>query len=212
MMKMTATVLGIVIVCASMMTAVYAMDPLAKEGAGTDTDRDGLTNLQEFQWSTDPNNPDSDNGGAYDGWEVTYETQRAMDSSGKNIIADNYHFNPNDGSDEGIVSNMANLIQVRDGDANANVNDPDNDGWNNFHEYLVGSDPTKPNTDHDHFTEDSSDPNPLVSDDQNEGGDGNGCEGPDCPDNPCSGPGCHGPGPGPGPDPNQGNGGGGSGV
>ena len=202
MMKMTATVLGIVMVCASMMTAVYAMDPLSKEGTETDTDRDGLTNLLEFQWSTDPNNPDSDNGGAYDGWEVTFETARAEGPNGK-FIADNYHFNPNDGSDEGIVSNVANLVQVRDGDANSNVNDPDGDGWNNFHEYLVGSDPTNPNTDHDHFTEDSSDPNPLVSDDQGEGGDGNGCGPAGC----GSGSDPHGDGSG-----GSGNGGGGSGV
>jgi hypothetical protein len=38
------------------------LDPLAKEGKETDTDRDGLTNLEEYVWSTDPNNPDSDNG------------------------------------------------------------------------------------------------------------------------------------------------------
>lgn len=206
MSKKLATIVGLLMVLTAFASAAMALDPLAKEGKEADTDRDGLTNLQEYVWSTDPNNPDSDNGGAYDGWEVTYETQRAMKDS-VNIISDSYHFNPNDASDEGIVANVVNLIQVRDGDANANVNDPDNDGWNNFHEFLVGSDPTNPNTDHDHFTEDSSDPNPLVSDDQNEGGDGNGCGPAGC----GKGNDPHGDGSG-GSGSGSGNGGGGSGV
>lgn len=35
-----------------------------------DPDRDGLTNLEEYQFSTDPNNPDSDGDGLADGDEV----------------------------------------------------------------------------------------------------------------------------------------------
>ena len=38
--------------------------------AGQDTDGDGLTNLQEFQLSTDPRNPDTDGDGVSDGEEV----------------------------------------------------------------------------------------------------------------------------------------------
>ena len=35
-----------------------------------DPDRDGLTNLQEYQLGTDPNNPDTDGDGLSDGNEV----------------------------------------------------------------------------------------------------------------------------------------------
>ena len=127
-----------------------------------DTDRDGLTNLQEYQWGTDPNNPDSDGGGAYDGWEVWYETHRAVDlKTHTPYISADFHFDPNSAKDEGVV-NKQYLVQVMDQDANKLVNDPDGDGWNNLHEFLVGTDPTNPNTDGDQY-KDSADPDPLLS-------------------------------------------------
>ena len=42
-----------------------------------DTDGDGLTDLEEYQNSTDPNDSDSDNDGFYDGWEVTNSSDPA---------------------------------------------------------------------------------------------------------------------------------------
>jgi hypothetical protein len=127
-----------------------------------DTDKDGLTNVQEYQWGTDLNDPDSDGGGAYDGWEVYYETHRATDAKTHvAYISDDYHFDPNSATDEGLV-NKQYLLQVMDHDANVLLNDPDGDGWNNFHEFLVGTDPTNPNSDSDQF-KDSSDPDPIVS-------------------------------------------------
>jgi hypothetical protein len=38
--------------------------------AALDFDADGLTNLEEFQHGTDPNNPDTDGDGSSDGYEV----------------------------------------------------------------------------------------------------------------------------------------------
>jgi hypothetical protein len=50
----------------------HGLDPNNPADASLDPDNDGLTNLQEYQRSTNPNNPDTDNDGIPDGWEVTY--------------------------------------------------------------------------------------------------------------------------------------------
>jgi hypothetical protein len=127
-----------------------------------DMDKDGLTNVQEYLWGTDLNDPDSDAGGAYDGWEAYYETHRASDPKTQTTyISEIYHFDPNSAMDEGVV-NKQYLLQVMDQDAAILVNDPDGDGWNNLHEFLVGTDPTNPNSDSDQY-KDSSDPDPIVS-------------------------------------------------
>jgi hypothetical protein len=59
-------------------------DPLV---AQEDPDRDGLTNLQEFQLGTDPNNPDTDGDGLSDGDEVNkYHTSPLLaDTDGDGI-------------------------------------------------------------------------------------------------------------------------------
>ena len=178
MRKYLAMVFATVMVCAAFTSLAAADLGSGMDGKG-DNDRDGLTNAQEFVWGTDPNDPDSDAGGAYDGWEVWYETHRAVSDiqTGANFLDSAYHFDPNSALDEGKVGDLKNLIQVRDGDANKAVNDPDDDGWNNFHEFLAGSDPTNPNTDGDSYKQDSADPDPLVSNDQGEGGGGNGGNG-----------------------------------
>jgi hypothetical protein len=142
----------------------FAMDVTDGNEAKADQDRDGLTTLQEFVYGTDPNDPDSDGGGVYDGWEVWYDTHRAIDlKTGNEYIAKDYHFDPNWAGDDGVVADRDGLILERDQDASVFVNDPDNDGWNNLHEFLVGTDPTNPNTDGDCYLMDSADPHPTIS-------------------------------------------------
>lgn len=40
------------------------------QDANSDADSDGLSNVNEYQCSTDPQRPDGDNDGMPDGWEV----------------------------------------------------------------------------------------------------------------------------------------------
>ena len=46
------------------------LDPRNPEDAEDDNDNDGLTNLQEYEIGTNPNNPDTDGDGITDGEEV----------------------------------------------------------------------------------------------------------------------------------------------
>ena len=41
-------------------------------------DEDGLTNIDECEYGTDPNNPDTDGDGMTDGWEVQYGSGSAQ--------------------------------------------------------------------------------------------------------------------------------------
>lgn len=55
---------------------LHGLDPGSPPGgtdAVHDNDSDGLTNLQEFQLSTHPNRPDTDNDSMPDGWEVAVQ-------------------------------------------------------------------------------------------------------------------------------------------
>jgi len=49
----------------------HGLDPTVKD-AGGDKDGDGLTNIQEFNIGTDPDDRDSDNDGMEDNWEYSY--------------------------------------------------------------------------------------------------------------------------------------------
>ena len=166
----------IVMVLGAFAGLAQGMGPMDGINPKADSDKDGLVNAQEYLWGTDPNDPDSDADGCYDGWEAWYDAHKATDINGVAFMDAKYHFDPNS-ADAGKVADTHNLVQVRDGDANALVNDPDNDGWNNLHEFLVGSDPTNPNTDGDIYVEDSADPDPLISNGAGEPGGGNGGNG-----------------------------------
>lgn len=51
--------------------AANDLDPLDPDDLAQDPDEDGLTNLNEYQQGTDPQNPDTDQGGEMDGTEIT---------------------------------------------------------------------------------------------------------------------------------------------
>ena len=102
----------------------FALDPQDPFDATLDFDGDGLTNLEEFNASTDPWNFDSDNDGLPDGEEVniyaTNPNNRDTDGDG---IADSYE-----------VNNQLNPLDAADA-----LLDKDGDGLNNFTEYDLGT-------------------------------------------------------------------------
>ena len=61
------------------------LDPYDSSDAIIDNDNDGLTNLQEYEYLTDPNNPDTDGGGVNDGDEVSNMSDPNDDSDDGNI-------------------------------------------------------------------------------------------------------------------------------
>ncbi|MCD6382923.1 MAG: hypothetical protein J7L88_00480 [Thermoplasmata archaeon] len=52
---------------------VYGLSPFDSSDAEKDNDGDLLTNVEEFNAGTDPNNADTDGDGLPDGWEFEYE-------------------------------------------------------------------------------------------------------------------------------------------
>jgi len=148
-----------------------ALDPLDPDDAKHDDDNDGLINLMEFLHGTDPTDPDTDHGGAPDGWEVYYDENRASydpfsidplvhrlwefyaryDSDGDDIndvnVDPDYSFDPTNARDE----------------LDGSWGEVDSDHWSNLQEYRHGTDPTNPDTDKDGRLDDI-DPEPLIYD------------------------------------------------
>jgi hypothetical protein len=131
--QIASVLFGFVMVGSSLFGLVGAFDPTDPLDGARDSDGDGLSNYQEFLLGTDPSNPDSDGGGAPDGWEYQY----GLDPTNR---ADDYM-------------------------------DTDGDGWDNYQEYLHGTDPRNKDTDGDGLI-DSVDPNPLLWEGTNTGGQG----------------------------------------
>ncbi len=129
------------------------LDPKIND-ADDDADHDGMTNLEEYQWSppTDPQNPDTDDDGISDGDEV-------------DAGAD-----PHDPDTDG--DGMPNGWEIDNGldpELNDATADPDDDGLNNLSEYQNNTDPQNPDTDNDGINDGSevaagTDPNDPDSD------------------------------------------------
>jgi hypothetical protein len=70
MMKKMALLVSLFMIVSTFTAAAWGpMDPTDEKA---DPDDDKLGNLDEFKAGTNPLNPDSDNGGCWDGWEVIY--------------------------------------------------------------------------------------------------------------------------------------------
>lgn len=132
----------------------FGFDAIANNGEGDlDADRDGLSNLQEFQRGTQPDNSDSDSDGLTDGAEVnTHNTNPAQVDTDSDALNDgdevNTHAtNPlsNDTDSDGMADGWEVTYQL-DPLLDDSAGDLDSDGLSNLQEYQDGSNPRIPIT------------------------------------------------------------------
>ncbi|QQR55349.1 hypothetical protein IPG41_02215 [Candidatus Peregrinibacteria bacterium] len=102
------------------------LDPFDASDANQDGDGDGLSNLEEYQNDTQPNNSDTDGDGLSDGDEVNVYFTDAL-----NADTDGDDFE--DGEEVNLGTDP--LVQ-----------DTDGDGFSDYEEYLLGSDPLDSNS------------------------------------------------------------------
>lgn len=131
-------------------TAIANMTQAAEQGQ-QDSDGDGLTNNEEIQLGTDPNNPDTDADGLNDGDEVRVwrtdplnpDTDGDGLRDGDEVQRRTDPLNPDTDRDG-----------LRDGDEVTRRTDPlnpdtDGDGLNDGREIELGTDPLNPDSDND---------------------------------------------------------------
>lgn len=116
---------------------------------GVDTDQDGIPDDIEVLLGLNPNNPDSNGNGVWDGdedfdgdglrnsWEILW---------GYNpMLADSNSTDTPDGERDQDTDGLTNLQEQAAG-TNPTVADTDGDGWNDETELTAGSDPLNPNS------------------------------------------------------------------
>ena len=163
------------------------------DGDGYDANRDGViseeekyTNLEEYHNNTNPNDEDTDNGGAWDGWEVYYgfnprnssdDSLDADSDSLENMFEfywDTDPFNADTDQDgmpdgwEDFYSDRVDGCGLNPTDGSDKFDDPDNDGSDNLREYQEGTDPCDADSDDD-GDPDGEDPPPVDPGDDDEG-------------------------------------------
>ncbi|CAM4172870.1 M4 family metallopeptidase [Pseudoalteromonas byunsanensis] len=103
----------------------HGLDPNDASDAASDSDGDNLTNLEEYNNSTDPHNSDTDSDGMLDGWEVLYA------------------LNPLNAADASLDSDADGLSNLEEFNLNSlpNNQDSDSDGVLD----VEDSEPSNPN-------------------------------------------------------------------
>ncbi len=107
--------------------------------ASADVDGDGLTNLQEFNLGTDPNDNDTDNDGLLDGAELA--------GAGVRPPTDPLKFDTDgDSLSDGAESNTAAFVSGTNTGSNPTKKDTDSDGTDDAQEVAALTDPSNPNS------------------------------------------------------------------
>jgi hypothetical protein len=121
---------------------LYGLEYLAVSlrGPGGDPDQDGLTNLEELRYRTDPTKADTDGDGYGDGTEI---------GAGSNPLDPDSI--PADDDKNGLPDIWENRYGLKDlpDDLGGPTGDPDGDGLTNLHELEYRTDPMNPDTDGD---------------------------------------------------------------
>jgi hypothetical protein len=109
-----------------------------------DTDEDGLSDrLEETQYGTDPRDPDTDNDGMGDGWEVQHGLNPLDNGDSDDLEVDPTQ---SDETEDASIENESDSWP----DPNQGPNgDPDQDGLTNQAEQDLGTDPQRADTDND---------------------------------------------------------------
>jgi outer membrane protein OmpA-like peptidoglycan-associated protein len=136
------------------LTAMAGFTFYLSSGADADDDNDGLTNAQEKEMGTDPNNPDTDGDGLKDGEEsFKYHTNPLLVDTDADKVSDGdevfrYHTDPakSDTDGDGLFDGEE-IFQYHTDPLRA---DTDGDGLRDGQEVLrYKTDPLLPDTDHD---------------------------------------------------------------
>lgn len=116
----------------------HGLNPSSAEDANADLDGDGLTNLEEFNRGTLPNNPDTDGDGVKDGAETGTGVWVGPENTGTDPL------NPDsdgDGLPDGVETNTGVFVGPADTGTNPHVADTDGDGYSDRTEVINGSNP-----------------------------------------------------------------------
>ena len=112
--------------------------------AALDTDGDGLSDkLEETQYGTDVNDPDTDNDGMSDGWEVQHGLNPLDNGESEDLEVDPTQ--NQDSSDAQVENETDSWPDPSQGP----TGDPDRDGLTNQAEQELGTDPQRADTDND---------------------------------------------------------------
>lgn len=109
----------------------------ANEGV-TNRDNDGSSNLQEYQRSTDPNDPDSDDDGLKDGAESDTGTYLSATDTGTDPLLQD---TDGDGFFDGEENNSGTFVDETNPGTNPNLADTDGDTHRDDFEVARGSNP-----------------------------------------------------------------------
>jgi hypothetical protein len=134
----------------------YGMDPLNTTDASDDFEPDGLTNVEEFAWNTDPYLSDTDSDSLTDGDEVDIhgthpnnpDTDDDQLTDGDEILIHLTNATNPDSEDDGMPDGYE-IANSLDPLVNDSALDPDLDTITNLGEYGYGTDPHLNDTDAD---------------------------------------------------------------
>ena len=129
---------------------IIVTDASGNSGNGTvtiseDSDNDGLTNNEESDLGTDPNNPDSDGDGIVDGEEVLVDNTDPLNDCDH---VDGMPLGASDCDNDGLTTEEEVTLGT-----DPNNPDTDNDGLTDGEEVDLGTDPNNPDTDGDGITD-----------------------------------------------------------